>query len=143
MEKKYYLVCGSRYWDNGKLIREFIDLIPRRPWVMVEGECIAGGADIIARKIALDDGKLVKAIYAMWKKYGKRAGPIRNTIMVSHNPFFGLAFHNNLRQSKGTKDIINKMMRKNIPVFVITEHQKRIYLNEMKEQIKNILVTNL
>lgn len=141
MSKIYYLVCGSRGWYNKDIIKEFISIIPNS-WTMIEGECPVGGADAIAKELAYGMNKKVKKVSARWKQLGKKAGPIRNTIMVNHGPKFGIAFHNNLKDSKGTKDVVDKMKRKDIPVFVVTDTLPPYEMEQIKKDIRKIISDN-
>ena len=45
---------------------------------------------------------------ALWDAHGKRAGPIRNRLMLQRHPEIDLvvAFHSTMSASKGTKDMV-------------------------------------
>jgi hypothetical protein len=59
------------------------------------------------------------SVPADWDKYGKRAGAMRNQQMLDEHPDIeqALAFHPNLKESKGTKDMVARLKRKRIPYF--------------------------
>ena len=86
---------------------------------IVEGGC--RGADLIAAKIAIELGITVHERPANWKKYGRRAGAIRNREMFDEfQPRSVLAFHDNIEQSKGTKDMIAYAKKNDCPVRLVT-----------------------
>ena len=66
----------------------------------------ASGADNLAGEAAKELGFEVEVYPADWKTYGKSAGPIRNRQMINQRPDLVWAFHDNLRDSKGTKDMV-------------------------------------
>ena len=106
------LVTGSRHWKG-----ERIHVISRalqdntNPGDIV----IAGGApgvDTLAVEAAQALGLRTVVIPAEWDRLGKRAGPIRNSEMLSFWPDKVLAFHENLQESRGTKDCVQKAKAK-------------------------------
>ena len=116
------LICGDRKWSNTKLILSCVKSLYYEMGydTLVEGE--ARGADTIARKCAELIGMKVLKFPANWDKHGKRAGPIRNQQMLDEGkPDLVVAFHNNIEQSKGTKDMVNRAKKANIPIYVISE----------------------
>lgn len=113
------LVCGSRDWSNKDIIRKELSEIKGLSKV-IHGNC--RGADLIAAEIANELGIEVQAFPANWKTEGRSAGPKRNQRMLEDgNPDFVLAFHDDIDESKGTKDMISKTIKKNIPYKVIRE----------------------
>lgn len=57
---------------------------------------------------------------ADWRKHGRSAGPIRNrTQFREGRPTLGLAFHDFIENSKGTKDMVSVMRSAGVPVQVI------------------------
>lgn len=118
MSEKRLLVCGDRNWSNKDQIRECIEIVD--PDVIIEGE--ARGADRIAREIALEMGYVLGdtllSFPADWEKHHKAAGPIRNQHMLTEGqPTIVYAFHGNINESKGTKDMIKRSLKAKIPVF--------------------------
>lgn len=118
------LVCGDRNWDNAPRMRAVL----RHYWEiyagfeLIEGE--ARGADKLSRVLYESDwpeGK-VHPFPANWAKFGKAAGPIRNQQQLDEGkPDLGLAFHNDIEHSKGTKDMVSRLEKAGIPVEVFTE----------------------
>lgn len=62
------------------------------------------GADGLGERLAKEKGWSVKTFDPDWVKFGKAAGPIRNTEMAQYATH-GLCFWD--RKSKGTKSMIN------------------------------------
>lgn len=110
------LVCGSRDWKDRKGIRDRLERLPIST-VIVEGEC--RGADILSREVAEKLGLRVEKYPAKWHRYGRAAGPIRNTQMVESEPDLVIAFHEDIGRSKGTVDTLKKARRKGIKTEVI------------------------
>ena len=115
------LICGSRDWTDIELIRSWIAKL--QDWgysTVIEGE--ARGADSIARNEANKAGMIVMKFPANWDKYGKSAGPIRNTqMLVEGKPDLVVAFHNNIQISKGTKNMIKQAEAARVKVILVEE----------------------
>ena len=104
-----YLICGSRDWTNYNLIKERI--LYHQPTMIISGGC--KGADKIAENIAKELNIPIEIYNAEWDKYGNSAGPIRNKKMLEEgNPDYVIAFHDDLENSKGTLDMVNKSLNK-------------------------------
>jgi hypothetical protein len=111
------LVCGSRYWNDKESIRK--EILRLKPDVVIEGE--ANGADSLARQVAEELGIEVKPHRAKWEIYDRAAGPIRNQEMLDEEkPDLVLAFHHDLENSKGTKDMVQRARKAGVPVQIIT-----------------------
>ena len=66
----------------------------------------------------------VREYPAKWDEHGKAAGPIRNRQMFdSEKPELVIAFHNDLANSKGTKDMVAYARSKGCPVNFISEEE--------------------
>ena len=84
----------------------------------------ARGADTLGKFAAeriglkvINDGK---GFPAEWKRYGKGAGPIRNQQMLDEGkPDVVLAFHENISESRGTKDMVARARGAGIKVVII------------------------
>lgn len=97
-----YLICGDRDWTNENVIA---NTLPKDCTVVIEGE--ARGADILGRIVAQERDIKVLRFLADWKQYGRAAGYIRNKqMLVEGKPDFILAYHDNIKSSKGTKNMI-------------------------------------
>lgn len=120
------LVCGDRYWKSrASIARALKELIKEHgltaeSMVIIEGECI--GADIIAKEIALKNDIQVLPFPADFNGLGKKAGPIRNQRMLDEGkPDIVLAFHSNIEQSRGTKDMIARAKKAGLEVRLYSE----------------------
>lgn len=112
------LCCGDRNWTNKERIREILQAYPLDTTV-IEGE--AKGADILSRQVAEEIGMTFIPVPANWDKYGKAAGPIRNKQMLDMKPDEVIAFHNDIKNSKGTKNCLMQAKQMGIKTIVITE----------------------
>ena len=109
------LVCGDRNWTNREAIERELRKFPPDT-VVIHGA--APGADTIAGEVAKDLGLTVEAYEADWWLYGRAAGPIRNQRLLEAQPDQGLAFHADLENSKGTKDMVRRMCQAGKPIVV-------------------------
>jgi len=83
------LVCGGRdYADKAHVFRELDKLGDIE--MVIEGG--ATGADRLGNQWAHINGVHITTCAANWAKYGKRAGPMRNSEMLALNPDLVLAF---------------------------------------------------
>lgn len=116
------LVCGDRNWSAWSAIWTVLrGLGPLT--TIVHGD--ARGADKMCAFVARQLGYQVHAHPAKWDVYGKAAGPLRNQEMVDcHRDIeLVLAFHDDLRHSKGTADMVRVARMAGIPVNVVTSTQ--------------------
>ncbi len=107
------LVCGSRSWNRPTLIGRRLAQLP------FDSEIIEGGAsgvDYYAAIYARVLGMSVREYPADWKRYGRKAGPIRNRQMLDEVPDLVLAFWDG--ESPGTRDTIREAKRRGLPVEV-------------------------
>jgi hypothetical protein len=107
-------------------------MIEQKPdTIFVEGE--APGIDTFCNEIALYYDYNLRRYPADWKKYGKGAGPIRNKEMLDReNVDVVWAFHDNIKKSKGTKNMIHQARERGIPVFIFDSDGKD-YSKEMND----------
>lgn len=123
------LVTGDRKWNDWDVIRnaftsiEFMFDVSMHDIELIHGN--APGADTMASRIIYTAGGKVKAYPANWSYYRRSAGPIRNTVMLNENSDIKivLAFHDDIEHSKGTKDMVMKARKANIPVFVYSHYE--------------------
>lgn len=117
--KQRVLVCGDRFWKGG--IAPISAVLEKYPAGTVVIHGAAAGADYFAGIAAERLGFEVEPYPADWDKYGRAAGPVRNSLMLSQGrPTEVHAFHNDFEHSKGTKDMVQKARRAGIPVTVHT-----------------------
>ena len=111
------LVCGDRNWTDCKSIENRLKLLPKDT-IIIHGAC--RGADKIAGLEAKKLGFEVLEFPAEWEKYGKGAGPIRNQKMLDEGkPDVVIAFHQDIENSKGTKDMVERAEKVGIKVEII------------------------
>ena len=114
------LVCGDRNWNDWKYLEAALDIINDATpiSVIIEGE--AKGADSFARNWAESRNIPVEKYPAEWKRWGHAAGPIRNKQMIEEGkPDQVIAFHSDITNSKGTKNMVELATKNNIPVFIL------------------------
>lgn len=112
------VICGSRFWYNTNAIRKYIRTLDHTNDIIITGG--ARGADLIANTIAKEEGFQTIVFNADWRVYGNAAGPIRNKQMLELNPDIVVAFHNDIDNSKGTKNCVTQAKLKGIKTIVIT-----------------------
>lgn len=112
------LCCGDRHWTNKGRIREVLQGYPIDT-IIIEGE--ASGVDTLCKEVARELKMTVISVPSNWNKYGKAAGPIRNKEMLDMNSSEVIAFHNNISESRGTKNCITQARQRGIRVLVLTE----------------------
>ena len=110
------LVCGDRNWIDYERVYNRLKQLPLNTTV-IEGGC--KGADLLGREAALKLGFDVIEFPANWVRHGKVAGPVRNAQMLDLSPELVIAFHPNLKVSKGTADCVRQARKRQIPIEVI------------------------
>lgn len=113
-------MCGSRTWRNVELICDVIDRLPTGT-VVLHGDCPTG-ADAIADAEARSRSLSVERWPADWRKYGTRAGPIRNQHMIDNGqPDRVIAFMAGTTPTRGTQDMVTRADKAGIPVRIFHE----------------------
>ena len=76
------LVCGGREYEDAEALHQFMDELARRITVdaVIEGD--ARGADRMAGEWAQCHGVQNLKFCAEWEELGRKAGPIRNQLML-------------------------------------------------------------
>lgn len=109
-------IVGSReFTDYDYMVRNIkkhIDISKIR--VIISGG--AKGADHLAKRFANDHKIPIIEYLPDWKKYGKKAGMIRNKDIIDNSNYV-IAFWNG--QSVGTKDSIELAKKNNLPLIII------------------------
>jgi hypothetical protein len=109
------VVCGDRNWtDRNRIFRALSKLPPDTE--IIHGAC--RGADILAGEEAKKLGLVVREFPADWS-LGRAAGPIRNRKMLDEKPILVIAFHSDIKNSKGTADTIREANKRGIKTLVI------------------------
>lgn len=117
------ICCGGRHFDCYTLLEYVIDSIieeygaKTEKVTVISGHC--EGADQLGERYAKKRGTRLRVFPAEWTKYGKAAGPIRNSEMVSCLSSFSkkvvIAFKN--ERTRGTADTIKKARRLGYDVY--------------------------
>lgn len=118
------IICGGRHFNDYEAMKEKVDRVlaslgmEKSQIEIVSGHCV--GADQLGEQYAEDHQVKCSVFPAEWKKYGRSAGPIRNTQMIqyaseSDRPVV-IAFVS--PRSRGTKDTVQKAKRAGMEVFV-------------------------
>jgi len=122
------LVCGDREWKDGNIIQT---ILVQNATLLIEGGC--RGADLLAKEAVFRSGMPipVQEFKADWSE-GKRAGPLRNQKMLDEGkPDVVLAFHNDINNSRGTKDMLSRAQKQGYKTFLVSsgddDHYKLVY----------------
>lgn len=103
------LICGDRDFADAERVFHYIRILPKDTTI-IEGE--APGADTLAGAFGKFFRLNVLPFPADWKRYGRAAGPIRNQQQLDEGkPHIIVAFHDNIWESKGTKDMLNRGLK--------------------------------
>jgi hypothetical protein len=109
------LICGDRHWNDAVTVEKVIITFDAGTLVIHGG---AKGADSMAGVMAVRHGYDIRVFPAAWGTYGRRAGPIRNQVMLDKGkPDAVIWFHSNIEMSKGTRDMVRRAEKAMLPVF--------------------------
>ena len=132
------LVTGDRKWSGLSVMAEVLSEYPKGT-TLIHG--YASGADTMADVIGQELGFEIIRCPAHWshncklwvevygecppdckEMFGRPAGVIRNQFMLEkHNPELILAFHNDIDNSRGTKDMVRRAQKRGIPFKLYDE----------------------
>ena len=110
------IICGSRHWQDAVPIADLVARLPAGTTVIHGG---APGADSLAAHYAAARHLPVEAIPADWKRFGPRAGPLRNRQMLASGVDAVYAFRLP-GASSGTDDMIRIARAAKVPVKIVT-----------------------
>lgn len=102
---------GREYTDKDTIKRVLREYIPDY-CIIVHGDC--SGADKLCGEVGTSLGFEVEVFPALWNKYGRAAGNLRNIQMLDNNPNIVLVFHPCLEKSKGTKHCATEAKKRNL-----------------------------
>lgn len=113
-QPKKVICAGDRHWRDRNFIEIELGKLPSGS-VIITGDC--RGADALVAECAAELGLTCWIYEAEWDKYGRAAGPIRNQAMIDENRDADLfmAFHDNVKKSKGTRDCARRASAAGIP----------------------------
>lgn len=128
------IFCGDRNWDDYQKILEIAHVLKTElDFIMIQGG--ASGGDEPSERAAIELEIQRERYDADWEKYGRAAGPIRNTQMRVKGKADGVvAFHMNISTSKGTKNIADQSIKAGLPVWIYTDGPRalRFFIKELK-----------
>ena len=114
------LVCGGRNYDNRERLYKALDsalqssIVAGKLFVLIHGN--AKGADSLSHEWARERQVSIEVYAADWDTYGRRAGPIRNRLMLTESsPHVIIAFEG----GKGTAHMIEIGKKAGVPVLEI------------------------
>lgn len=134
------LITGSRFWSDIECIANELKLY-HSGTILVHGA--AQGADTIAAVIGSALMFDVRPYPARWQEFGKRAGVLRNQQMLDEEHISDelidicLAFHDDIMNSKGTKDMIRRVVKNKI-IYRLFKSLR--YLKTWKYKIQSFMV---
>lgn len=110
------IVCGGRDYVDAEKVDEVLSKIHRERDIHHLFHGNARGADTLAASWGeKQEDVRVHAVPANWKKYGKRAGPIRNQHMLGQSPDLVIAFAG----GRGTADMVRRSMAAGVETIEI------------------------
>lgn len=128
MNRRVLVCCGSNFNDYSLLessLNRILSEYSNDTIEIISGH--AKGADSLGERYALEKSLKCTIFKAEWSKYGRAAGPIRNSHMLEYvkqeNPIV-VAYWDG--KSHGTKDTITKAKKLNITCEVII-YEEKIY----------------
>lgn len=107
------LICGSRSINDPAVVAQAVAKSGMKPTHIVSGG--ARGVDILARFFARSKGIELTEYIADWDRYGKRAGYLRNCVMVGAADAVIAVWDG---ESPGTKHSIDYATARGKKVFV-------------------------
>lgn len=112
------VVAGCRTYENYEEAKAFLDEFlteykEKTTLIFLSGGC--KGADTLGERYALEMGYEIQRYPALWKKYGRAAGPIRNEEMAK-NCDIAICFWDG--KSKGTASMISLAKKHNKTVII-------------------------
>ncbi len=121
--KARIIVCGGRHFNDYDTLESLVDsVLAEKSLSNNEIEIISGhceGADMLGELYAKKHGIVCKVFPAEWTKYGRAAGPIRNSQMIEYASESTIpivvAFVS--PRTKGTTDTVNKATKRGFSIF--------------------------
>lgn len=120
------LGCGDRHWKDYKKIYNWLYHYHKRDPVTFVLAGGASGADTLIKKAAMALGIQSVELAANWYFFKQSAGPIRNSMQLKlllalhkYNSIMVLAFHSDIKNSKGTKNMVKQAKKAGVKVRII------------------------
>lgn len=136
------LITGSRTWTDIDYIRQVFTSINdtlAEEITLVSGHC-PKGADMLGEKIALELGWNVELHPADWNQHGRKAGFVRNQMMVDSQPYQLVAFVHN--KSKGAAMTVQIAKKASLPIIVHSLTDYPVTRYDVKEYNQLAVVKN-
>ncbi len=112
----YLIIAGGRDFNDYPLLERTVDQFLKDVRDEITIFCgKASGADSLGERYALARGYAVQYFPALWKKFGRAAGPVRNQEMVDRADAL-VAFWDG--KSRGTAHIIGAARRQQLAICV-------------------------
>lgn len=118
-------VVGSRVFNDYKILKEKINWLRSQLNIDSIVSGAAKGADSLAAQYAFENNLALIEFPANWKKYGKRAGFIRNEDIWKEADL-GIAFWDG--ESKGTAHSLKLSKKYKKPLYIYNFKTKEFYL---------------
>ena len=123
--KARIIICGGRHFKDYERLESTMNEVMNKiaPWrdvvEIVSGHC--EGADQLGELYAKNHDLPCKVIPAQWEKFGKSAGPIRNSEMVKYAAEAEMPVVVAFRSPRttGTNDTVKKATKQGFKVFVV------------------------
>ena len=123
--KARIIICGGRHFKDYEQLESTMNDVMSKiaPWrdvvEIVSGHC--EGADQLGELYAKKHGLPCKVIPAQWEKYGRSAGPIRNSEMIKYAAEAEMPVVVAFRspRTKGTNDTVKKATKQGFKVFEV------------------------
>ena len=113
-----FMVTGSREWFEWRVVWRVLAHMPPAA-EMLNGQAV--GADALCDAFWRTQGSLIRPFPVRredWQLHGKRAGQLRNELMVEHMPACVLGFLRHDVSSPGTRGALRLAGDREIPTFV-------------------------
>ncbi len=108
------IIAGSRTIQDYKLV---VTAMQRCGFTVTKVVCgMATGIDRLGEQWAIANGIPVKEMPADWNRHGRAAGPIRNRQMAEYADAAVVIWDG---KSRGSRNMINEMIRRDKPYFVM------------------------
>lgn len=116
------LVTGSRDYSDSQTMFRVLGGLARQFDVQEIIHGGAKGADVMAGDWACCFGIPVRVFRADWAKYGKAAGPVRNTFMLAEGqPDLVVAFSSGHDLTPGTRSMVAKAVAARVRTYVVID----------------------
>lgn len=117
------LICGDRKWKADWIIKRYLEKCIEANKIIecvIEGE--SRGAEKKSAKAAEELKIQVLKYKADWVQHGLEAESIHNQHMIDEGtPTHIIAFHNNIENSKNTKDVLRRGVMASIPCYLVKD----------------------